>query len=239
MEWGFFPYLAERLSQRGMTVIRFNLSGSGMRPGEDWVADPEAFRTATYTKDLSELCEILSAVGSTIAPEHVDRDALGLLGHSRGGGTSILASSLCAVRDRLRALVTWSAISTIERLSAQEIEAWQERGAFPVVNTRTGQELELGVEVLEDALRHREELNVERAASERAMPWLIVHGDADETVPVAEGGRLAAMARSPVEFLRISGTGHTFGATQPFSGTTVPLEQAVDATVAWFEKHLG
>jgi len=238
MEWGFFPYVAERLCEQGMTVIRFNLSGSGMRPGEDWVADPEAFRTATYTKDLAELCEILSAVGDRIAPGRVDPRALGLLGHSRGGGTSILASSVSPGRERLRALVTWSAISTIDRLTDKEIDAWREKGGFPVVNTRTGQKLELGIEVLEDALAHRRELDVVRAAGERAMPWLIVHGDADETVPIVEGERLAGAARSPAEFLEIPDTGHTFGATQPFSGTTHELKEALDATTAWFQKFL-
>ncbi len=239
MEWGFFPYLAERLATRGMTVVRFNLSGSGMTPGEDWVADTDAFRAATYSKDLAELCEILSAVGDRIAPDRADRGALGLFGHSRGGGTSIVASSVSPGRGDLKALVTWSAISTIERLTDREIELWRERGAFPVVNTRTGQELELGVAVLEDALANREQLNIERAAGIRDMPWLIVHGDADETVPFAEGERLAKAAREPARFLRIPGTGHTFGATQPFSGSTAPLEQALEATAAWFEEQLA
>ncbi|HSK78002.1 MAG TPA: alpha/beta hydrolase, partial [Thermoanaerobaculia bacterium] len=37
MEWGFFPHLATLLAERGMTVIRFNLSGTGMRPGDELV----------------------------------------------------------------------------------------------------------------------------------------------------------------------------------------------------------
>ncbi|NJL27884.1 MAG: hypothetical protein HC897_08290, partial [Thermoanaerobaculia bacterium] len=32
-EWGFFPPLATLLAERGFTVVRFNYSGSGMKPG--------------------------------------------------------------------------------------------------------------------------------------------------------------------------------------------------------------
>ncbi|HKI85812.1 MAG TPA: alpha/beta fold hydrolase [Thermoanaerobaculia bacterium] len=239
MEWGFFPYLAQRLSEDGMTVVRFNLSGSGMRPGEDWVSDPDAFRSATYTKDLEELSEILSAVGERIAPRRADREAVGLLGHSRGGGTSIIAASTSPARERLRALVTWSAISTVERLAEDEIRAWRASGAFPVVNTRTGQKLELGTEVLEDVLAHRDRLDVQRAARERGMPWLIVHGEADETVPLSEGESLADAAGETAEFLPVPGASHTFGAQQPFVGTTPQLEMALDATRAWLKRYLA
>lgn len=239
MEWGFFPYVAQRLAESGMTVVRFNLSGSGMRPGEDWVSYPEAFRNATYTKDLEELGEILSAVGERIAPGRADREAMGLLGHSRGGGTSILAANASPGRALLRALVTWSAISTVERLTEKEIDAWRTSGAFPVINSRTGQKLELGTTVLEDVLTHRSQLDVERAARLREMPWLIVHGEDDETVPLAEGESLADAAGEPSEYLPVPGAGHTFGAQQPFAGTTPQLELALDATRNWFKRHLA
>src|SRR5262245_29396147 len=32
MEWGFFPYVASLLAERGFAAVRFNLSGAGMRP---------------------------------------------------------------------------------------------------------------------------------------------------------------------------------------------------------------
>ena len=36
-------FLAHLLAARGFTTVRFNLSGGGMRPGEDLVSDTEAF----------------------------------------------------------------------------------------------------------------------------------------------------------------------------------------------------
>ena len=34
MEWGFFPHLATLLAERGYVAIRFNLSSTGMLPGD-------------------------------------------------------------------------------------------------------------------------------------------------------------------------------------------------------------
>ena len=63
MEWGgFFPALAELLSKRGFTVVRFNFTGNGMQPGDELVTDLEAFQTATFSQDLEDLLSLLSAL---------------------------------------------------------------------------------------------------------------------------------------------------------------------------------
>ena len=93
MEWGFFPPLAELLVERGFTVIRFNYSGSGMRPGDELVTDLEAFRSNTFSLELIETLRVLQAAGTEIAPDRVDPERIALLGHSRGGGASLLAAA--------------------------------------------------------------------------------------------------------------------------------------------------
>src|SRR3954463_14788502 len=124
MEWGFFPALAALLAERGYVAVRFNLSGTGMRPGDERVTDPEAFRANTYSRELAELLAVLDATGTSIAPGRGDRARIGLLGHSRGGGASLLAAASPVWRDRLRALVTWAAISDVDRFSPEQKEEW-------------------------------------------------------------------------------------------------------------------
>jgi dipeptidyl aminopeptidase/acylaminoacyl peptidase len=243
MEWGFFPYLAELLARRGFTAVRFNFSGSGMRPGEDRVADLAAFRGNTFTREQEDLDAVLRAVGREVAPGRVDRGRLGLFGHSRGGGAAILAAGGREWRDAVRALVTWASVATFERFSERERRAWRERGEHLVVNSRTGQELPMGVEVLDDLEANRQALDVEAAAGRVAAPWLIVHGDEDESVPAREGRELLEAAGGPepgrCELLRVPAAGHTFGAVHPFAGPTPQLTQALNATQAWYRKRLS
>ena len=237
MEWGFFPHLAYLLAARGFTTVRFNFAGGGMKPGDDLVTDTKAFAQATFGNDVLDIEGILEAVvDGRIAPGRVDADRLGLFGHSRGGGAAILAA---ARTQRLSALVTWSAVATFDRLSEQEKADWREFGRVPIVNGRTGQELELDRSVLDDLLARADEYDLEVAAATQRAPWLIVHGDDDETVPVAEARRLAAAADQAAHLEVVADASHTFGAVHPFAGPTAPLIQALNFTQLWLRKHLA
>jgi uncharacterized protein len=241
MEWGFFPHLGALLAERGFVAVRFNLSGSGMRPGGERVDEPEAFRANTHSREVDDLLAVLAATGTEIAPGRVDLARIGLFGHSRGGGNALLAATREPWRDRVRALVTWAAVADFDRYAPEQKEAWRRDGELPVVNARTGQQLALGLGLLEDLEAHRAELDLAAAAARRRAPWLIVHGGRDESVPAAEGERLAgfaAQAAAPAELLQIPEADHTFGSRHPFAGPSPALIQALNATQVWFRRHL-
>lgn len=238
MEWGFFPHLAQLLADRGFTVVRFNFTGSGMQPGDARVTDEGAFASATFSRDLDELLFLLAAVGATLAAPIVDRDRLGLFGHSRGGGTALLAAAHPEGSKHLRALVTWSAISTFDRFSTEDKDLWRQRGSIPVVNARTGQELSIDRLVLDDLEARSAELDLLAAAQRRQAPWLLVHGEDDETVPVTEAEQLATAATDPTRVVSIPAAGHTFGSVHPFAGPTPQLITALNATQSWFRDYL-
>ncbi len=238
MEWGFFPYLAELLANRGYTVVRFNLSGAGMLPGDELVTSTDAFKANTYGKELEDLLAVLAALASEIAPGRIDLERLGLVGHSRGGGAALLAAASDAWREKARALVTWAAIASIDRLDPATMALWRRLGELPVENARTGQKLALGPEMLAEVEAAPPALDLLAAAGRRRAPWLIVHGEADESVPADEGRALAGAAAEPSELLEIPEGSHTFGARHPFAGPTPQLIQAMNATQTWFRRHL-
>ena len=239
MEWGFFPPLAELLVERGLTVIRFNFSGSGMRPGDELVTDTAAFSSNTFSMELIETLRVLQAAGTEIAPDRVDQERIALVGHSRGGGAALLAAAHPDWRDRLRALVTWAGVGTFDRFGDATAKAeWRRAGALAISNARTGQDLELGVELLADLEQRGAELDLEAAAARRRAPWLIVHGAGDETVPAAEAESLDRAAADPRELLILEGANHTFGARHPFAGPTRELITAMNATQTWLRRHL-
>jgi pimeloyl-ACP methyl ester carboxylesterase len=233
-DWGMFPPLAERLARAGFTAVTLNLSGSGVDDAGDFSL-PERFAHDTFTAGLTDLGRVadalaLGALG--VSPP----SSLGLVGHSRGGGIAVLY----AARDpRVRALVTWSAISTVDRWPAPERAEWRAAGVKEIRNARTGQVLPLYPDVLDDIECHRATLDIAAAASRIRVPWLIVHGAVDESVPLAEAERLAAVAPAgSTRFLPIENGGHTFGAAHPWNGGTVELERVFEATLAAFTSEL-
>jgi pimeloyl-ACP methyl ester carboxylesterase len=244
-EWGFFPPLAALLAERGLAAVRFNSRGGGQRLGEDRVSDLEAFRAHTLSAELGDLRQVLAALPA-LAPGRFDAERLALFGHSRGGGVALLAAASEELRDRLGALVTWSAVSTFDRLGAEEKQRWRATGEHVVVNARTGQELPIGLALLDDVERHREAFDLLAAARRRRAPWLVVHGERDETVPVGEavalhaaaGEACPADAAGPSELLRIAAADHTYGARHPFGGPNPQLIAALNATQEWLLRWL-
>jgi pimeloyl-ACP methyl ester carboxylesterase len=232
-DWGLWPSFAERLARAGFSAVTFNLSGSGVDDTGEFVF-PERFGRNTFSAELQDLRRVLDALAAGelgVAPP----TTLGLLGHSRGGGTSILFAS---ADPRVNALVTWAAISTVERWPAAERASWRAAGVNEVKNVRTGQVLPQYTDVLDDIERNADALDIGAAAGRMTVPWLIVHGENDEAVALLEGRRLAAAAPPGTRFLPIEGAGHTFGAAHPWRGATPELERAMDATLAFFSAEL-
>jgi dienelactone hydrolase len=233
-DWGHWPWLGERLARAGLSAVTLNLSGSGVDDSGEF-AFPERFGHNTFSAELHDIgrvVETLAGGGLGVAPP----TSIGLLGHSRGGGAAVLYT---AGAPRVGALVTWAAVSTVQRWPEATRAAWRRSGVNPIENARTRQVLPLYTDVLDDIERNAAVLDIEAAAGRIEVPWLIVHGTADEAVPVAEGRLLAASAApDTTKFVAIEGAGHTFGAAHPWKGATPELDLAVDTTLAFFAAEL-
>jgi pimeloyl-ACP methyl ester carboxylesterase len=231
-DWGMFPPLADRLARAGFSAVSLDVSGSGVDDAGRF-AFPERFGHNTFSAEVGDLGVVVDALAAGLlgvpAPP-----GIGLLGHSRGGGVAILRAATDA---RLGTLVTWASIATVRRWDAAAIARWRAAGRQDVVNARTGEVLPLYTDVLDDIDAHGPALDIEAAAARVTVPWLLVHGSADEAVPVAEAERLAAL-QPRAAFERIEGAGHTFGARHPWAGSTPELDRAMARSVAWFATHL-
>jgi uncharacterized protein len=233
-DWGFFPVTAERLARAGFAAVTFNFSGAGVGEDGQTFDESDRFGHATYSGHLRDLDIVLAAIADgTLGCEAT---AVGLLGHSMGGGVAILGAS---AHPAIGALVTWAATANLSRLWPEaKRREWRGSGMVEVVNQRTGVVLPLYTDMLEDLERHAARLDVVGAAATVRAPWLIVHGAADETVPAADAGELSALAPRARRML-VADAGHTFGVQHPWSGSTRAFDQVLEATVDWFASHLG
>lgn len=236
-DWGPFPAWGRALANAGFVSIHFNVSHNGVTPEHPTeFVDLDAFAENTYTTELADAAAVLDYVAEGtggLAP--VDTERVGLMGHSRGGGTAIL---LAERDDRVRALATWASVSTfIGRFTEAQIEDWEAQGYTEVVNGRTGQIMRLNRSLYDDAMAHAEDLDIRAAAERLDLPWLIVHAEDDEAVDIGAAKRLKA-ANSGATLLKAEG-GHTFGGAHPHDGTVPTSLQAVwDKTIGFFDSAL-
>lgn len=237
-DWGFFPFIADGLADAGFVTFRFNFSHNGVGDDPETFTRLDLFAVNTFSNELADLRAVLDAVESGSLPhaERYDGGHVGLLGHSRGAAAALLVGSL---DPRVKALATWAGISTLQRWTEEMKSFWRQNGQLPVSNSRTGQEMPLDLVVLEDAEKLAAERDIPVAVEGLTIPYLVVHGDEDETVPFTEASVLHDSSPRGIRKLQIiPGGDHTFGARHPFQGTTDDLDEALRVTLDWFQSRL-
>ena len=231
-DFSFFPHLCEQLARRGHAVVIFDFSHNGIGdiPGE--FTELEKFARNTYTRELAEVERVVDLVlDGDLLPRKVER--VGLVGHSRGGATAVVYA---AEDERVDALVTWGAISSFDRWTPETREEWRRDGRVHVLNSRTGQQMPLDVGLLEDFEANAERLDVLDAAERVEVPWLVLHGEDDLTVPVADAEALVK-ANADARLVLIEKAGHGFEAKHPFRGSPPQLDRAIALTADHFRIH--
>jgi len=221
-DWGSHNLVAHYFAENGTTTAH---------PAE--LVDIIAFADNTFTIELDDLKAVIDfACGGSGMPT---APWVYLIGHSMGGGLSIIKA---AEDVRIKKLVSMSAISSFRDLWPKSIETqWRLQGITYVLNKRTGQELPMKIRVLEELDKYPARLDILDRAHEVKQPWLITHGDADLTVPLSSAEALKA-AQPLAELLVVPGADHTFGASHPYSGALMPplLLEFCGASVKFLKK---
>lgn len=225
-DWGFFPWLAEHLLNDGYAVVRFNMSRSGIGEHPESFDRLDLFAGDTYSTQLHDL--------HTVAA-HAQREFPSLptflLGHSRGGGVALLGAR--EVRD-LAGVVTWSAISRVDRWDDATKQRWRKDGALYVENARTKQLMPVSTAMLDDVEAHGFDIGAAVEALE--LPLLVLHGGRDESVPVAEAGTIASRSRDASKVI-IANAGHTYNAIHPLVHLPFALNLASILTSRFIAAH--
>jgi len=157
-----------------------------------------------------------------------------LLGHSRGGGIAVTYAS----RDqRISGIATWSAISTFNRWTPHQIGVWREKGYYPLGAPDSAGGLRLGRGILEEVEKGLPEIDPVLRAPYITVPWLILHGKEDLTVPVREGEALAAASGSPRTTTRfLEATGHLYNARSEDEDHYMTINHVISLTVEWLRE---
>ena len=230
--WAFFPYLARSLAENGLTAITFDFSGSGVGPDRENFTQPDAFAGNTFSRELEDIENVVDYARRM----KFIKGKFGLFGHSRGGAMAILYTP--TPDSDVKCLVTWAAIGRTTWWTPEEALTWRRQGYAEVTNSRTGQVLRMGTELLDDVeVNGTAKLNVPAAAAKIKVPWLILHGTGDETVPSSNAERLHELSIGVSTLRLIEGANHGFDAKHPLTEVPPVLESVVQETVKFFVRN--
>lgn len=235
LDWGFYPELVRRLCGRGLAVVRFNFSGSGIGEEPGVFSEEQAFLENRPSREIEDADRVRTWIDTGAIP-WLDGERRALLGHSMGGGVALIHA---ARRYDYRAIVAWAPVATFRRFPADVEAVWRRQGYVEIPNMRTKQVHRLGMGWLEDLDTNPRTLDVVAACRRLSTPTLIVHGTEDEAVPLAEGrSLLEAFPPDVARMEAVEGANHTFWAAHPLQGVPTTLERVLGDSIDFLASRL-
>lgn len=227
-DWGTWELMGEKFAKAGFYFVKFNMSRNGTtieNPND--FADLEAFGQNNYSKELEDLELVITHLKNQ---KEVDSQNVILLGHSRGGGISIIKAS---ENKSITKLITLASVSTLDRFPKNEaFENWKKDGVYYIENARTKQKMPHYFQFFEDYKNNIERLDVEKACRNLIIPSLFIHGSNDEAVEIKHSENLHHWTKDS-QLKIIENAGHTFGAKEPWESDSLPkeLDEAVEICI--------
>ena len=196
----FVVALAEAVASEGMAVLRFSFAGNGTSGGD--------FRDCTISKEVEDLKVVVTAAVN-------NGYRVTYAGHSMGGAVGVLAASS---DERIRHLISLAGMVNTKDFYDREFGEekpddgcmWEEPSC-PLSSTYKNDMYSIG--------------SVASKASDVKVPWLLIHGDADDVVPIDDSREIFALANEPKKIIEIPGANHVF--------SEAGLEPMSEAVINW------
>lgn len=233
-DWGSWDLVAKVFKDSGLFFVKFNFSHNGGTV-EDPIDFPDldAFAENNYTKELEDLDTVLNHLLSNTFQfkNEINCHNITVIGHSRGGGISILKAS---EDSRITKLITWASVSSFGKRTSTtgDLQQWKKEGVKYVFNGRTKQQMPHNYQFYLDYKANEERFNIEAATKRLEIPFLIIHAKDDPSVKFDEALALHRFNPSS-QILAIEKSNHVFDAKHPWEIHNLPntLQLVVDKSI--------
>lgn len=206
-----FRKMSQALVSEGIASVRFDFGGHGESDGD--------FETMTLTREVAEAHAIREF---TLKMPFVDRQRLGLLGLSLGGAVaSIVAGD---VPETIRALSLWAPAGMLPHVLNQLLEQSGRPNGHGQIDIWGNL---LGPQAGEDAAKW----DVYQRAKPYSGPVMLIHGEADPTVPLEASLRYQTIYGKQAELVIVPEGDHTFNRVEW-------EQQVIGKTLAFFRDRL-
>ena len=200
----FVVALGEGLAAAGIPALRFSFSGNGTSEGN--------FTDSTISKEVDDLGAVL---------DHLNEYTVCYVGHSMGGAVGVLRAS---EDKRIQLLVSLAGMVHTKAFAQRE---------FGDVTPDEGfmwdePDCPLSQAYMDDLTQINTVVDL---SPQITTPWLLVHGDEDDIVPIKDSHDILAKANSQAQLITLEGANHVF------SDEYTPV--MVEKVIAWIKTQLA
>lgn len=200
----FIVALGEGLAAAGVPTLRFSFSGNGASEGK--------FTDSTISKEVNDLGAVLDVL---------EDYAVCYVGHSMGGAVGVLRTS---TDNRIQLLVSLAGMVHTKAFAQREFgDVTPDEGfMWDEPDCPLSQAYMDDLTQIDTVVDHSPQI---------AVPWLLVHGNEDDVVPIEDSHDILAKANSQAELVTLEGANHVF------SDESTPV--MVEKVIAWIKMQLA
>ncbi len=200
----FVVALGEGLAAAGIPVLRFSFSGNGTSEGK--------FTDSTISKEVDDLGAVL---------DHLKEYTACYVGHSMGGAVGVLRAS---EDKRIQLLVSLAGMVHTKAFAQRE---------FGDVTPDEGfmwdePDCPLSQAYMDDLTQINTVVDL---SPQITIPWLLVHGDEDDVVPIEDSHDILAKTDGQAQLITLEGANHVF------SDEYTPV--MVEKVIVWIKTQLA
>ncbi len=179
----FVVALGEGLAAADIPALRFSFSGNGTSEGN--------FTDSTISKEVDDLGAVL---------DHLKEYTVCYVGHSMGGAVGVLRAS---EDKRIQLLISLAGMVHTKAFAQRE---------FGDVTPDEGfmwdePDCPLSQAYMDDLTQINTVIDL---SPQITIPWLLVHGDEDDVVPIEDSRDILAKANSQAQLVTLEGANHVF-----------------------------
>jgi len=232
-DWGAWNLVAEDFANNNFFFVKMNFSHNGGTVDQPIdFPDLEAFGNNNFTKELDDIETVIEWIAQNKGIRNeINGDNISLIGHSRGGAIVLIKAQ---ENNKISQVITWAGVSDFKSKFpfGEALQDWKNKGVVYIENARTKQKMPHYIQFYDNFKENEDRLNIKNAVINLKIPYLIIHGNIDETVSIEEANNLCSW-NSNNQILIVENANHTFNSKHPWEVSVLPdnLEKAVNATI--------
>ena len=236
-DWGPFPAIGKYFAVHGFVSVVINFSHNGIGEEPKKFVEHEKFSNNTISIEIDDVKTILNEIELNNSQfSFVDKRKIALVGHSRGGGVSLIAAK---EDERVKAVAAWSTIAYFNRYTDEQKRRWREKGFVQLHSVSEQKLFQIKTSLLDDIENNSERLDILKAVETLNKPLLIVHGTADIPVKIEEAEKLYAVSnKNFTKFVKLENVGHMYDARHPYKEESPTMNHVLDLTAHWLHTYL-
>jgi esterase/lipase len=245
--WGFIPYICDKVSESNAIVINLDFSLNGILSEHPLKIDVDNFAKNRVSQEIQDGQMLINLLQDSNAQSSEMQEILKnwngkiiLSGHSRGAGIALILANQNKLVEKLALIAP---IANFNRYRDRFIKEWIDAGKIEFYDSQSQQTLRMDATYVQDIVENTANYDLKSAAFLLEKDLLILQGENDYTIKQEESFQICKSFKEnnknsqfACNFVLIEKANHLLNCSHPFESSNKYVEQAISEIIQFLGK---